>query len=78
VLLSAVRFTPPGGSITIGCIHPNDEILLSVQDAAVSARAESIGLAVFSKLLQTVGGHARIVNDDPDSATFFISLPSVA
>jgi signal transduction histidine kinase len=78
VLLSAVRFTPPGGSVRIGCIHPNDEILLSVQNAAVSARTESVGLAVFSKLLQTVGGHARIVNDDPDSATFFISLPSVA
>jgi|GEM_PF-1874040 len=78
VLLSAVRFTPPGGSVSIGCIHPNDEILLSVQNAAVSARTESVGLAVFSKLLQTVGGHARLVSDDADSATFFISLPSVA
>lgn len=78
VLLSAVRFTPPGGSISIGCVHPNDEILLTVHNAAVSERAESAGLAAFSRLLQTVGGHARIINDDADSATFFISLPSVA
>lgn len=78
VLLSAVRFTPPGGGITIGCVHPHDEILLTVHDASVSARTGSAGLAAFSRLLQAVGGHARIINDDPDSATFFISLPSVA
>ena len=78
VLLSAVRFTPPGGAITIGCVHPHDEILLTVHDAAVSARAGTAGLAAFSRLLQNVGGHARMINDDADSATFFISLPSVA
>jgi signal transduction histidine kinase len=78
VLLSAVRFTPPGGDISIGCVHPSNQLLLSVRSPDMTSRSSGVGLAVLEKMLETIGGHARILAEDPERASFFISLPAVA
>jgi two-component system, OmpR family, sensor histidine kinase BaeS len=77
ILLSAVRFTPPGGDIKTGCVHPNDELLISVRDSDATARSSGLGLAVLAKMLETIGGQARMV-EDAGRASFFISLPAIA
>lgn len=78
VLLSAVRFTPPGGDIRMACVHPSEELMLSVRNTDVSARTASFGLSVLDKMLETIGGHARMVPEDSERASFFISVPAVA
>lgn len=79
VLLSAVRYTPPGGKIAIECVRPNAEILLSV-DGTEDARMKEphdIGFSLLSKLLEAVGGQARVLNEDAKGASFVIALPAV-
>jgi two-component system sensor histidine kinase BaeS len=77
VLLSAVRFSPPGGEIRLGCVHPNNELLLSMRNAAIMPAANGEPAGMLEKLLQKIGGDARIVHQDSESASFFISLPAV-
>lgn len=79
VLLSAVRYTPPGGEIAIECVRPNAEILLSVNGSHENGVQEQhdVGFSLLSKLLEAVGGQARVVNQGAKSATFVIALPAV-
>jgi signal transduction histidine kinase len=79
VLLSAVRYTPPGGEIAIECVHPNAEILLSVNGTQYGeANAQhDVGFSLLSKLLEAVGGQARVVNEGSKGASFVIALPAV-
>src|SRR5690348_3981729 len=79
VLLSAVRYTPPGGEIAIECVRPNAEIVLSVngtQDGEAKGQHD-VGFSLLSKLLEAVGGQARVVNQGAKGASFVIALPAV-
>ena len=76
VLLGAVRYTPPGGEIEIGCERPGAEIELSVS-TGVARNGESLGFSLASKLLEAVGGHAQILTEDPDGTTFVLQLPAI-
>jgi signal transduction histidine kinase len=73
VLLGAVRFTPPGGSVEIRCAPP--EVEFSVSTAA-QRDGEALGFSVAAKLLDTLGGQARIVTENERSATFVLRLPT--
>jgi two-component system sensor histidine kinase BaeS len=75
VLLSSVRYTPPGGTISIDSVQPGGDILLSVRHSG--SNADAVGFSVVSKLLEAVGG-ARVVDERADGATLAISLPAVA
>lgn len=78
VLLSAVRFTPPGGHIRIGCPHPSEDLLLTVRDVPMTAQGNVAEVTAFTKLLEPVGGYARVVTDDAESASFFIPLAAAS
>ena len=79
VLLSAVRYTPPGGEIAVECVRPNAEILLSVNGSQDSQATEphNVGFSLLSKLLEAVGGQARVVDQGAKGASFVIALPAV-
>jgi signal transduction histidine kinase len=79
VLLSAVRYTPPGGEIAVECVRPNAEILLSVNSSHEDRAKEqlNVGFSLLSKLLEAVGGQARVVNEGAKSASFLVALPAV-
>lgn len=77
VLLGAVRYTPPNGLIDISCIRPNGEIELSISTAAQSHNSEAIGFSLASKLLDALGGQARIIAEHPRSTTFVLRLPAI-
>lgn len=76
VLLGAVRFTPPGGTIETSCVRPNGEIELSVSTGAAK-NGETIGFSLASKLLEALGGQASIVTEHPASTTFVLRLPAI-
>ena len=79
VLLNAVRYTPPGGCIDVHCYRPNGELTFSVSDTSPEIpeadAARVFGLPVVSKLLDALGGEARIVDGNSRGATFVIRLP---
>lgn len=76
VLLGAVRYTPPGGTIDIGCVRPDGEIELSVSTGA-ERNGETLGFSLVSKLLDALGGQAHILTEDPRSTTFVLRLPAI-
>lgn len=65
VLLSAVRYTPPGGSIDITWASDAGEMLLTVTGERFS---------MLSKLVEAVGSQAYAVNESPLSATMGVAL----
>lgn len=73
VLLGAVRYTPPGGTIEIACVRPDGEIELSVSTSPMTEGA--IGFSLASKLLEALGGQAQIIAQHPRSTTFVLQLP---
>lgn len=75
VLLSSVRYTPPGGAISVDSVQPSGDILLTVHHA--HSNGSNLGFSLVSKLLETVGGHARVTGEHEDGATLTISLPAV-
>jgi signal transduction histidine kinase len=75
ILLGAVRYTPPGGSINIGCVQPDGEIELSVS-ADARQNGETLALSLGSKLLDSIGGHARVVAEHTDRTIFAVQLPA--
>ena len=75
VLLGAVRYTPPGGLIEIACVRPEGELELSVSTGA-HGDGETLGFSLVSKLLEAVGGDARIVAQRPGNATFALHFPA--
>lgn len=76
VLLGAVRYTPPGGSIDIGCVRPSGEIELSVS-TGLENNGETLGFSLVSKLLDALGGRAHVLTEDPRSTTFVLRLPAI-
>jgi two-component system phosphate regulon sensor histidine kinase PhoR len=65
VLLSAVRYTPPGGTIHVSWGNDAGELLLTVSGE---------GFSVLSKLVEAVGSQAYAVNESQSSATMGVSL----
>lgn len=76
VLLGAVRYTPPGGTIDITCIRPDGEIELSVSTSPTADGA--LGFSLASKLLEAIGGQAQIVAEHPHTTTFLLQLPALS
>lgn len=79
MLLSAVRYTPPGGLISVDCIRPSAEVMLSVEGGTNGSVAHDgiVGLSLPSKLLEAIGGQARIVHETPQGAKFMLALPAI-
>lgn len=75
VLLGAVRYTPPGGTINIGCVKPTGEIELTVATTATADGAPGFSLA--TKLLEALGGQAEIVTQHTGGTTFVLQLPAI-
>lgn len=73
VLLSAVRFTPPGGAIEIDSIGAGGEIQFSVRHSRNGNR-DSLGFSVASKLLEALGDEARLISESPAHNTFVFKL----
>lgn len=76
-LLASVRYTPPGGLIDVSCVRPNGEITLSVSTEG-DRNGETLGFSLVSKLLQSLGGQARILSENPQSTTFILHIPATA
>lgn len=77
MLLGAVRYTPPGGTIDITSVRPNGEIELAVSTSPDSKNDDGVGFSVASKLLESLGGHASVVTERPGSTTFALRLPAI-
>ncbi|HET9096073.1 MAG TPA: hypothetical protein VFN37_05400 [Candidatus Baltobacteraceae bacterium] len=75
-LLASVRYTPPGGAIDISCMRPDGEIELAVSTVG-ERNGETLGFSLVSKLLESLGGQARILTDHPRSTTFVLHLPAI-
>jgi signal transduction histidine kinase len=71
-LLSAVRYTPPGGSIAIDYLAPEGEIQLSVQHSQ-----DGLGFPQASKLLEALGANARQTGESHAGNTFVLKLPAL-
>lgn len=69
MLLSAVRYTPPGGAIHISRLAPGGHMHFSVRHASVGAPA---------KLVEALGGDARITSESPSHNAFALRLPLLA
>ena len=46
ILLNALRYTPPGGTITIDCLHPGDELQIRIADSGPGVKADEAS-AIF-------------------------------
>ena len=98
VLLNAVRYTPPGGSVEIRCDNPGSEITLVVTDSGIGIADDDaahlfeagfrgsntnetggsgIGLNVVEKILQSLGGTAKIRGEQGKGTAFTIVLPTI-
>jgi signal transduction histidine kinase len=73
-LLSAVRYTPPGGTIEIGYLAPVGEIELSVRHST-NREHDGLGLPLASYLLDALGSDARLTSESLTTNTFVLKLP---
>ncbi len=62
-LLSAVRYTPPGGSVRIVGCKPDGEVLLTLRKSAVA------------KILDAIGSGARLIDRTDEVTTLGVTLP---
>lgn len=74
-LLGAVRYTPPGGTVRVGCVKPGGEIELSV--TVTGGSGPELGFSLSSKLLDALGGRAQILAEHPRGTTFVLQLPAI-
>jgi signal transduction histidine kinase len=74
VLLSAVRYTPPGGTIAIDRLRPNGQIDVSVNHYP-NGDAYAVGFSLVSKLLDALGAQAHLTSESTSQNTFTIQLP---
>lgn len=77
LLLSAVRYTPPGGAISIDRLRPNGQIDFSVRNVP-NGTSNDPGFSVVSKLLEALGDDARVTSLSPAENRFTIQLPAAA
>ncbi len=70
VLVNAVRYTPPGGTVAVRCGPVDARIHLEVKDHHAHA-----DLTVLNKMLRVIGGEARIDNEGTGENLMTVSLP---
>jgi signal transduction histidine kinase len=75
-LLSAVRYTPPGGRIEIDYITPGSEIELSVHSR--NGYPDGLTLPLASKLLAALGSSAQLRSESATTYRFVLKLPELA
>jgi signal transduction histidine kinase len=75
VLLGAVRYTPPGGRVTIEDLRPGGELTVSVAPNAAANGNGERGLALSSKFAEALDGHASVVMDGRENTTVLLLLP---
>lgn len=76
LLLSAVRYTPPGGRIEVGFARPEGEIALAVHHSK-NGHSDGLGFPLASKLLEALGSDARLASESHSSNTFIVKLPAL-
>jgi signal transduction histidine kinase len=76
VLLGAVRYTPPGGSIEIGRVRALGEIELSIFTGSAT-KGDTGGFSLASKLLEALDGQATILAEDSHNTSFLLRLPAI-
>lgn len=74
VLLGGVRYTPPGGVIDVAWVRSDGEIELTIS-ASCERNGESMGFSLVSKLLDALGGQARVLSETARSTAFMLRLP---
>lgn len=75
VILGAVRYTPPKGVVAVDCVTSDGEVELVVSTASEGS-SETLGFSLVSKLLDAVGGQARILTANPRGTTLVLRLPA--
>lgn len=75
-LLSAVRYTPPGGTIEIDYLATSGEIELSVGHST-NGLQDGLALPLASKLLDALGPDARLTSESLTTNTFVLKLPAL-
>jgi signal transduction histidine kinase len=75
MLLSAVRYTPPGGTIEIEYGATGGELELSVRHSH-NGQGDGLGFPLASKLLEALGTTAHLRSESPTSNTFVLKLPT--
>ncbi len=75
-LLSAVRYTPPGGTIEIEYLSSSAEIELSVHHSH-NGHADPLPLPLASKLLEALGTTAHLRSESATTNTFVLKLPAL-
>jgi signal transduction histidine kinase len=73
-LMSAVRYTPPGGTIVVDYLDAHGEIQLSVRHSQ-NGDSEGLEFPPASKLLEALGSNARQTAESHASNTFVLKLP---
>jgi signal transduction histidine kinase len=75
-LLSAVRYTPPGGTIEIDYVAPGAELELSVRHSK-NGQPDGLGFPMASKLLEALGTDARLTSESATTNVFVLKLPAL-
>ncbi len=71
VLVNAVRYTPPGGTVAVRCGPIDARIRLEVKD-----HHANVDLNVLNKMLRVIGGEARIDSQEGGAENLMtVSLP---
>jgi len=76
VLINAVRYTPPGGTVEIRCDRPGTDVTVRVYDKGASVAEIPHIFEPQTRLLRMLGGDASIESTDPHGATFTVNLPA--
>lgn len=76
-LLASVRYTPPGGVIDVSCARPSGGIELAVATGSAERNDETLGFSLVSKLLESLGGQARVLTEHSRGTTFVLHLPAI-
>jgi signal transduction histidine kinase len=73
-LLSAVRYTPPGGTIEVDFLQPDSKIELALRHSR-NGHPDAVGFSLASKLLEALGTDAQVTSESSSANTFVIKLP---
>jgi signal transduction histidine kinase len=76
VILGAVRFTPPAGIVEVDCAPAGGGVEVFVSTGS-DANGETLGFSLVSKLVDAVGGQARILAASPRGTTLVLHLPTI-
>ena len=78
VLINAVRYTPPGGTVEIHCDNSGAGVTVRVFDESSPVAEIPHIFQPETRLLRMLGGEASVESTDPHGATFRLNLAAVA